>query len=205
MKLLLAIAMVGILSAFSTTVTGPGQELKAGADAPAFKLKNIDGKMVSLADYKSGKGAVVVFTCNHCPYAIAYEDRIVALDKKYKALGYPVIAINPNDVTKEPGDSFDKMKERAAAKGFTFPYLHDESQAVAHAYGASKTPHVYVVTNQGGKQVITYVGTIDDSARNASAVSKKYLEDALDALIAGKKPATDYTTAIGCTIKWADA
>ena len=119
-----------------------------GDKAEDFKLKNVDGKMVSMADYKDAKGFIIVFTCNHCPYAIAYEDRIIALDKKYKALGYPVIAINPNDPDVQPGDSFEGMQERASDKEFTFPYLYDATQSTYPKYGATRTPHIFVLNKE---------------------------------------------------------
>ena len=128
-----------------------------------FSLKNINGKNVSLADYSESKGFIITFTCNHCPYAVAYEDRIIALDKTYAAKGYPVIAINPNDAVQYPDDDFKSMQTRAKDKQFTFPYLHDESQAVAKKFGALKTPHMYVVQKEGGKLIIKYIGAIDDN------------------------------------------
>src|SRR5210317_1073539 len=116
-----------------------------GDIATDFKLKNIDGNMVSLSDYDEAKGFIVIFTCNTCPYAVAYEDRIVALDKKYASKNYPVIAIMPNDTEIKPGDSMEAMQNRAKAKGFTFPYLMDENQEIFPQYGATKTPHVYIL------------------------------------------------------------
>lgn len=116
---------------------------EVGDMAADFSLKNVDGTMVSLSDFDSAKGFLVIFTCNTCPYAQAYEDRIIALDAKYKPQGVPVIAINPNNPSAKPGDSFAKMKERAAEKGFTFPYLFDEGQKIYPQYGATRTPHVF--------------------------------------------------------------
>src|SRR5690242_15461694 len=136
MKKILSIMVVAL--AITTVQAASGY--KPGDKARDFNLKNIDGKNVTLADYKSAKGFIVVFTCNHCPFAKAYEDRIVALDKKYAAKGYPVIAINPNDPNREPEDSYDNMIARAKEKKFTFPYLVDESQDIAKAYGATRTP-----------------------------------------------------------------
>ncbi len=173
-----------------------------GKEAPAFNLKNIDGKMVSLDNYKSSKGAIVIFTCNHCPYSKMYEDRIVALDGKFKAQGYPVVAINPNDPATYAEDSFDQMKKRAKKKGFTFPYLVDETQGIAKAYAATRTPHVYLLENAGGKFVVRYVGAIDDNAQDAKAVSSKFLEDAIAKLSAGQAPDPSQTKAVGCGIKW---
>src|SRR5690606_34894199 len=126
-----------MLSLSMTGITGNVDGYKIGDMATDFKLKNIDGKLVSLADYKDAKGYIVIFTCNHCPYAKAYEDRIVALDKKYKKLGFPVIAINPNNPGKQPEDSFENMKVRAKEKGFSFPYLIDEGQKIYPQYGAT--------------------------------------------------------------------
>jgi peroxiredoxin len=173
-----------------------------GKEAPAFSLKNIDGKMVSLDKYPNAKGAIVIFTCNHCPFSKLYEDRIVALDGKYKGEGYPVIAINPNDAKKYPEDSPSKMKERAKDKGFTFPYLVDESQGIAKAYGATRTPHVYLLENVNGKFMVRYVGAIDDNAQDATAVGVKYLEDAIAKVSASQTPDPSHTKAIGCGIKW---
>lgn len=174
---------------------------KIGDAATDFKLKNVNEKFVSLSDYKDAKGFLVIFTCNHCPYAIAYEDRIVALDKKYAQLGYPVIAINPNDPSVQPEDSFENMKKRAAEKGFTFPYLLDDGQKIYPQYGATKTPHVFLLNKENGKNIVKYIGTIDDNYDDANDVSVRYVEAAVDALLA-KKPIEQTTTvAIGCTIK----
>lgn len=174
---------------------------KVGDVASDFKLKNIDGKMISLSDYSSAKGFVVIFTCNHCPFAKAYEDRIIALDGKYKEKGYPVIAINPNNAEVVPEDSYDNMKIRAAEKGFSFPYLHDADQSVATAYGAERTPHVYLLKKESQGLVVKYIGAIDNNHQDASAVTENYLSNAIEALIAGKSPDPDFTKAIGCTIK----
>jgi peroxiredoxin len=172
-----------------------------GDKAADFKLKNIDGKMVSLADYTAAKGFIVVFTCNHCPYAKAYESRIIALDKKYKDKGYPVIAINPNDPAVNADDSYVKMQERAKEKGFTFPYLFDEGQKIYPVYGATKTPHVFILQKSGADLIVKYIGAIDDNHEDETAVKNKYVEGAIDALMAGKKPDPEATKAIGCTIK----
>lgn len=172
-----------------------------GDAATDFKLKNIDGKFVSLADYKDAKGFLVIFTCNHCPYAVAYEDRIIALDKKYSKLGYPVIAINPNDPTVQPEDSFENMKKRAAEKGFTFPYLLDEGQKIYPEYGATKTPHVFLLNKENGKNIVKYIGTIDDNYDDATDVSERYVEKAVNALLVNKPIEKPNTVAIGCTIK----
>ncbi|PWJ43036.1 AhpC/TSA family protein [Sediminitomix flava] len=178
---------------------------KIGDVATDFSLKNIDDKMVSLADYPDTKGFVVIFTCNHCPYAKAYEDRIVAFDKAYKEKGYPVIAINPNDPTVQEADSFELMKVRAEEKGFTFPYLMDEGQKIYPQYGAKKTPHVYVLQKEDKGLVVKYIGAIDDNFKDASKVTEKYLENAVNALLEGKEVEVETTKAIGCSIKTAKA
>lgn len=172
-----------------------------GDEATDFTLMGTDDKTHSLAQYTNAKGFIVIFTCNHCPYAIAYEDRIIALDKKYKDLGYPVIAINPNDSSVQPEDSFDLMKVRAKEKGFTFPYLVDEGQKIYPQYGATKTPHVFILQKENNKNIVKYIGTIDDNYENPSDVSERYVETAVDALLAGNEIAVKETVAIGCTIK----
>ncbi|WP_082632309.1 thioredoxin family protein [Algoriphagus resistens] len=168
--------------------------------ATDFNLKNVDGKMVSLANYKEAKGFIIVFTCNHCPFSQAYEERIIALDKKYKAKGFPVIAINPTDPEKYESDSFENMQKQAQEKGYTFPYLLDVGQKIFPQYGATNTPHVYVLdkTDEGNK--VAYIGAIDDNAKNQAAVQKKYVEAAVESLLAGNSPAVTQTKAIGCTI-----
>lgn len=178
-----------------------GSGLKVGDKASDFKLKNVDGKYVSLADFPNAKGFVVVFTCNNCPYAKAYQDRLILLDKKYKDQGYPVIAINPNDPEVEPGDSYEAMVMRAKEKNYTFPYLYDESHQVYKEYGATNTPHIYVLQKSGSDLIVKYVGTIDDNYQDANAVQKPYLENALEALLSNKEPYPSTTKAIGCSIK----
>jgi len=190
-------------------ITNPNDSVptgyKAGDKASDFKLKNINDQFVSLTDYKTAKGFIVVFTCNHCPYAIAYEDRIEELDKKYAPKGYPVIAINPNDAASYPDDSFENMKVRAKQKGFTFPYLYDETQATAKTYGAQRTPHIYLLQKSGSDLIVKYVGAIDDNSQDAKAVKVKYLENAVDELLSGKDVSSKETKAIGCSIKWKKA
>ena len=183
------------------TITTFGQTYKIGDKVADFKLENIDNKMVSLSDFSSEKGVIIIFTCNHCPYSIAYEDRIIALDKKYKSLGYPVVAINPNDPIAYPEDSFGNMIIRAKEKGFTFPYLFDAKQSIFPTYGATKTPHVFVLKNTNGVFTVEYIGAIDNSAKDETKVTKKYLENAINDLLAGNKPAVNTTKAIGCSIK----
>lgn len=196
-KILLLAAIFGLITtAFQFKVD---KGYKVGDVIEDFTLINIDDTMVSLSDYKKAKGFIIIFTCNMCPYSVANEDRIIALDIKYKSKGYPVISINPNDPKASKGDSFEDMKVRATAKGFTFPYLFDAGQKVYPKFGASKTPHVYIVEKATMK--VEYIGAIDNSSRNPDAVSEKYVENAVDALLAGNKPIKTETRAIGCSIK----
>lgn len=174
---------------------------EVGDTAADFSLKNIDGTMVSLSDFGNAKGFIVIFTCNTCPYAQAYEDRIIALDAKYKPQGVPVIAINPNDPSAKPGDSFAKMKERAAEKGFTFPYLLDEGQKVYPQYGATRTPHVFLLEKTASGNMVKYIGAIDDNYQDASQVDETFVENAVDAMLAGNEINPKTTKAIGCGIK----
>jgi len=178
---------------------------QVGDKVADFKLKNVDGKLVSLADNKVVKGYIVVFTCNTCPYVQAYESRIIALHQKYAPLGYPVVAINPNDAATVPGDSFAEMQARAAAKKYPFAYLQDETQQVAKTYGATRTPHLYVVSRQGSDFVVSYIGAIDDNSEDAKLVKTKYVEQAMTDILTGKPATTSSTKAIGCTIKWKKA
>lgn len=204
--LLTGIALSTIFSvfAFSDVETGISKIIlsyKIGDKAEDFNLKNVDGNMVSLSDFKEAKGFIVIFTCNTCPVSVANEDRIIALHEKYQGLGYPVIAINPNNPEISNGDSFELMKVRAKEKGFKFPYLFDDGQKVYPKYGASKTPHVYVLNKEDNALVVKYIGSIDDSARNEGAVKNKYVENAVDALIKGVPIEMASTKAIGCSIK----
>ncbi len=194
---------LGVLAtAFITLCSFAFSGYNVGDKAMDFKLKNVDGKMVSLSDYKDAKGFIVVFTCNHCPFAKAYEGRIMDLNTKYASKGYPVIAINPNDPNVVEEDSYANMQKRAKEKGYTFPYLVDETQDIAHAYGAAHTPHVFVLQKSGSDFVVKYIGAIDDNSDDPSAVKVKYVEDAVNNLIAGKPVSPATTKAIGCSIKW---
>ena len=177
---------------------------EVGDSVTDFKLKNVDGKMVSLSDYSDKKGAIVIFDCNTCPYSKAYNDRIIGLNDKYASKGYPVITINPNDPEISPGDSFKEMASQAKKKGYEFPYLQDESQQVARSFGATNTPHVFVLKKDGPNFRVAYIGTIDNNSRDGSVATKKYVEEAVDALLGDKSIPTTRTKAIGCGIKWKD-
>lgn len=192
-------ALVAVVMLASAFTLKSSSTYKVGDVIADFSLMNIDDKMVSLSDYKDAKGFIIIFTCNTCPYSVANEDRIIALNAKYASKGFPVIAINPNDPDLVPDDSFAAMKVRAAQKGFDFPYLLDKGQKVYPKFGATKTPHVYIVSKP--KMKVEYIGAIDDSSRNPDAVNEKYVENAVYALLAGKKIEKTETKAIGCSIK----
>jgi len=178
--------------------TTAAEGIEVGDQAPDFSLKNVDGKMVALSDYKKGKGAIVVFTCNTCPYAVMYEDRLNALQAKYAAKGWPIVAINPNSPEARPDDSFEKMQVRAKEKNFQFAYLFDDGQKIYPQFGATRTPHVFLIDNT---LKVRYIGAIDNNAQDANAVTETYLEDAIAAIDAGKNPEPATTKAIGCSIK----
>lgn len=181
--------------------------LSVGDVAPAFTLKNIDGKMYSLRDIKDAngntpKGYNLIFTCNTCPFAVMYEDRIQELHAKLSPMGYPVVAIMPNDTEIKPGDSLEKMNERAKEKGFTFKYLIDEKQDVFPLYGATRTPEVFLLTpNEKDQLILRYTGAIDDNAQDAEAVSINYVEKAVRMIESNMDPDPSKMKAVGCTIK----
>lgn len=168
-----------------------------GDIAQDFSLLGTDNKMHSLADYPKAKGFIIIFTCNHCPFSVAYEDRIIALHNTYSKLGCLVIAINSNDTISYPEDNFSNMCLRAKSKGFQFPYVIDASQTIYPKFGATKTPHVFLLDE---KRTLRYMGAIDD-ASNQEEVEEKYLEKAIDALLKGKDINPKITKAIGCSIK----
>lgn len=174
-------------------------KLKPGDPAIPFNLPGVDDRQHALADYADKQAVAVIFSCNHCPYVRAWEDRMVQIQADYASQGVQLIAINANDAQKYPDDSFPRMKERARDKGFNFPYLYDETQAVARAYGAERTPEVFLFDRNG---ILRYHGAIDDNYDNPQAVRSPYLRQALDAVLAGQTPPTAQTQPVGCTIKW---
>lgn len=181
----------------SNTVSKKSKGYQVGDVAADFNLKNIDDKMVSLDGITGAKGYIVIFTCNSCPVSIAYEDRIIELHKKYAPMGYPVVAINPNDPDLKPDDSFEEMKVRAVEKDFPFMYLFDEGQKVYPQFGATRTPHVFLLDKN---RVVKYIGAIDDS-RDASTIKNKYVEVAIEKMEKGQAPNPSFTKAMGCSIK----
>ncbi len=169
-----------------------------GDVAPGFSLPNTDGGTSSLDELAGAPAVVVAFWCNHCPYVRAWEGRFDAIARAYWDRGVATVAICANDADAYPGDSFAAMVERAAEQGYAFAYAQDEGQDVARAYGAERTPEVYVLDRE---RRIRYHGAIDDS-RDPDGVRETWLRDALDAVLAGQAPATPETPAVGCTIKW---
>lgn len=193
--LLLALAFSAFIAQAQTAT------LKAGDTAPDFKLKNVNNKEVSFASFPKAKGFIVVFTCNTCPYAVGYEQRIIDLDKKFSSQGYPVIAINPNDPEASKADAFDKMQDLAKQKKYPFPYLFDAGQKVTDAYGAKHTPHIFIVSKTSKGNVIEYVGAIDNDPEGTKPEKIKYAEDAIAALKSNQKPTVTQTKEIGCSVK----
>jgi peroxiredoxin len=170
-----------------------------------FKLKNVDGKMVALSDYKNSKGVIVIFDCNTCPVSKRYNERIIALNKKYSSKGFPVITINSNDPEVSPGDAYEEMVDVAKRKNYEFPYLVDETQNIAKAFGATNTPHTFVLKREGQVFKVAYIGAIDDTAGDPNSVKRKFVEEVVDALLQDKPVPYTKTKALGCTIKWKDS
>ncbi|HEU4798215.1 MAG TPA: thioredoxin family protein [bacterium] len=164
-----------------------------------FSLKGTDGRTLRPEDFAQAKVLGVIFTCNHCPYARAWEDRLIRIQRDYANRGVRFILISSNDPAKVPDDSFDQMKARAQAKGYPFPYVFDETQEVAKAYGATRTPEIFLFDES---RTLRYHGAPDDNYEDPTTVQHHYVRDALDALLAGKAPPTPETKPVGCTIKW---
>lgn len=193
-----------ILSGCSNAQDQNNNGYQVGDKATDFSLKGVSGEQISMKeDYPDAKGYIVTFFCNHCPYVQAYEDRIIQLHKDMAEKGYPVIAINPNDPEIVPEDSYQNMKEKAERKGYPFPYLIDKTQNVAKTFGATRTPHVFLLDKQNnGNLQVAYIGTIDDDIENPDQVKEQYVRKAVKALENGEQPDPKRTKAIGCTIKW---
>jgi peroxiredoxin len=173
--------------------------MKIGDEFIPFDLEGVDGRTHSSADYADRKALAVIFSCNHCPYVRAWEDRMMQIQADYAGQGVQLVAVSANDAGKYPQDSLPAMQERAQEKGFNFPYLYDETQAFAQAYGASRTPEVFLFDEQ---RKLRYHGAIDDNYENPAAVQSRYLREALDSVLAGRDPAVTETPPVGCTIKW---
>ena len=166
--------------------------------APSFSLPGVDGQQHSLDDYASSELLVLIQSCNHCPYVLAWEGRMIAIQRDYADRGVSVAAVNSNDASRYAADSFEEMGTRARREGFTFDYLHDEDQSLARALGADRTPEVFVFDRD---RRLVYHGAIDDN-RDETAVTRHYLRDALDALLGGGEPPVGETPPVGCTVKW---
>jgi peroxiredoxin len=175
--------------------------LALGDTALSFSLPGVDGETHSLGDYADATALAVVWSCNHCPYVMAWEDRLNEIARDYQDDGVRVVAINSNDVRSQPEDSFDAMRERARSKGFVFDYLHDETQSTAEAYGPERTPEVFLFD---ADRRLVYHGAIDDS-RDETKVGRRFLREALDAVLAERAPPVAETPPVGCTIKWQTA
>ncbi|RYX83350.1 thioredoxin family protein [bacterium] len=175
--------------------------LEIGASAPDFALPATDGKTYSLADFTASPILVIAFTCNHCPYVVNSEERILAFDADYKSKGVQLVCINSNAETTYQDDDFPHMVERAKERGFQFPYLHDESQEVALAYGALRTPHYFVFD---AERQLRYTGRMDDNPRNPGKETTHELRDAVENLLNGEAVSTPLTNPIGCNVKWRD-
>ncbi|MGB6031291.1 MAG: thioredoxin family protein [Bacteroidota bacterium] len=179
--------------------------LSIGSPLPRFgELPDVSGKSYSSKDFAEAKALVIVFSCNHCPYVQAYEERMIALQQDYADKGVRLVAINANETLHHPEDNFDEMVKRAEAKGFNFPYLRDEDQSTAAAFGATHTPEffVFAVLPGGSEQLLQYHGKMDDSYQDASGVRERYILDAVEAILEDRRVARPETHSIGCTIKW---
>ena len=181
-------------------VTGAQSPHVGDAIAP-FGLKNVDGKTISINDYKQAKGFVIVFTCNHCPFAKLYTQRLNNLCHAYNSKGIVVLTVNSSDNRLLEGEAFDKMVAQAHDQHFEFPYLQDEQQTVARAFGATRTPQAFILFKENGKLILKYQGAIDDNGAEADKVEHHYVTDALNSLLAGKPVAVTDTKAVGCAIK----
>jgi len=173
--------------------------LQIGEPAPDFRLPGVDGKEYSLADFADAKVLIAVFSCNHCPFVVGSEDRMNALYADYAPRGVAMIAINSNETENHPTDSFEHMVQRAKDKGFSFPYVRDDSQDVARSYGGLRTPHFYVFD---AERKLRYTGRMDDNPREPGKETTRELREALDAILAGEDVAVPITNPIGCNVKW---
>jgi len=199
MKKLFLLFVVGLACVAASPVSDGYQ---VGDTVTDFKLKNVDGKMIALADFKDAKGFIVIFDCNTCPMSRAYNSRIIALNKKYVSQGFPVVLINPNSAEVVAEESFDEMKNHAKEHGYDFPYLYDQSQEVVRKFNPTNTPHTFVLNKTTGGLKVVYIGAIDNNSRDGAKADKHFVEEAVNELLAGKPVTVTKTKAIGCTVKW---
>jgi len=174
-------------------------KLKIGSKAPDFNLLGVDNKFYSLDSFADKKILIVIFSCNHCPYVQAYEQRIISIQKEFSEKGVQIVAINSNEDKNYPEDSFDQMIKRSNEKQFNFPYLRDETQEVAKAYGATHTPEIFLFDQE---RKLRYHGKIDDNWKEPEKVKYQYLRKAIEEVLEGKEVSIPETFSIGCTIKW---
>jgi peroxiredoxin len=199
MKKLILLFVVGLTSLAARPVSNGYQ---VGDTVTDFKLKNVDGIMVSLADFKDAKGFIVIFDCNTCPMSRAYNSRIIALNKKYASQGFPVVLINPNSAEVVAEESFDAMQKHAKEHGYDFPYLYDQSQDVVRKFNPTNTPHTFILNKTPNGLKVAYIGAIDNNSRDGAKADKHFVEEAVNELLAGKPVTVTKTKAIGCSVKW---
>ena len=191
-----------LLVGLATIAASPVHDgYQVGDTVTDFKLKNVDGKMISLADFKAAKGFIIIFDCNTCPMSRAYSLRIIALNKKFASQGFPVVLINPNSAEMVPAESFDEMKSHAKEHGYDFPYLYDESQDVVRKFNPTNTPHTFVLNKTSNGLQVAYIGAIDNNSRDGSKAERHFVEEAVNELLAGKPVTVTKTRAIGCSVK----
>ena len=205
-KLILPLLMLFSLGFISPqTVDDDEEGYSVGSTVKDFKLRNVDGRMVSLNHFTHARGFIVIFTSNTCPIVKLYEERIIQLHRDFAPLGYPVIAINSNSAEKYPKESLDHMAERHREKKYPFPYLQDKTQEVAKQFGASRTPHTFVLKREEGKMEVVYIGAIDDKVQKPNEVGRQFVREAINRMIRGKRIRKTETRAVGCTIKWKES
>ncbi len=196
MKKLIALLLIPIGFSFS-----PEGGYQIGDTVSDFSLKNVDGKMVALSDYKQAKGFIIIFDCNTCPMSRTYNSRIMDLSKKFSGQGFPVILINPNSDTVVPEESFAEMSKHAKEHGYDFPYLYDGTQEVVKKFRPTNTPHTFILNKTTDGLKVAYIGAIDNNSRDGAKASHHYVEEAVNELLAGKTVTTAKTKAIGCSVK----
>ena len=197
MKSLIVLAL-----ALLTMALRPDGGYNVGDVVSDFKLKNVDGKMIALSDYKTAKGIILIFDCNTCPMSKAYNSRIIDLNKKFASQGFPVVLINPNSAEVVKQESFAEMVKTAKDHNYDFPYLYDESQETVKKFNPTNTPHVFVLSKSNNQFKVEYIGAIDNNSRDGANADKHFVEEAVNDLLAGRSVATPKTKAIGCSIKW---
>ena len=195
-KTILTTVAVATISIASYAGYKPGDEVKD------FSLKSTDNTMISLNGYRNAKGFIVVFTCNHCPFAKLYQERMNAMNSAYSAKGIYLLAVSSNDVIAVPEDNFEEMTKRAHEQHYNFPYLFDETQEVARAFGAVKTPHAFVIFKENGKWIVKYSGSVDDNGAEPEKVKNAFVRNAVDALLRNEPVTVTTTKSVGCAIKW---